>query len=555
MSKCGRCYEYDYIIVGAGGSGAVLAYYLSKKYRVLLMEAGTNELNNPVFNQPDLLNLFINSTNNKIAYQLPTLFDLAVGKQFILQWGRTWGGGTFHNYKLHYRSSQAFWNYLASLLGDDIWNYASVLPSFKDIETYTGESQSPEQRGNMGAISVRQSVYPRTGTISNVLTLGINAVTQAPIVEDYNVIVDEGISILAQLDQTEDFINQSSASGFLNSNVVNERGQGVNGHKLRVLSKCTANKVIIEKECGEVYARGVKYIQNGYCNKAYASKGVIIAAGWDSSGILERSGYGNRDVLLSAGVKPKIINNNVGENLQAHFFVPFLVETNNALLNPTYTDPLITFGGGLFNVPGEVDTPYARVQLINIPGVLGVPPNEVFSNQWFNNPASELGFFSTLIINNIPKSKGFIHISHSDPTSEPVSSLNALSDADDVDFFVRALQMMYQIIVRMRIDNPQYVFNIKYPDEAIFLLPADVQYQTLSGFVRGNIQSQAHFAGFNRMGESIDNSVVSSRFKVHGVNNWFVTDLSTLPIIPPGNTGTPAMMMGRHAYKILTNQI
>ena len=580
-----KCKKFDYIIVGAGTAGAVLAKLLTDDFEtsVLLLEAGTNLSADPLVTDPNFATALGMSSDSKYTFHHVTNLESPINIQSIIAGGRQWGGSSSHNFFYSIRGSPAYWNALATLVGDDAWNYDNISPFWIQNETYTGTSQSPAQRGNSGPFFIRQSVFPPNGTIANLLADALNTVTGIPIVDDYNVALDESISIKTQYNQKETgpntFIRQSTATAYLNNTIVTQGSEtvisnrGVAGRKLCVSSKSTVDKVILSKrkrcdECCKCHsdnkfkAKGVSYIKKGKCKTAKARKGVILSAYFNSANILQRSGIGRNSDLSPLGIPTLVNNPNVGHGFQTHVGTSFLIQSNSDIVLPILAEPGLAFTHARIENIGGPEL-YPRLQMLNV-AVPFVSPVVAIPNGWQVDPNSPLNIVTLILNNSNPKSRGSTVISHCDVEADPTVKIAMFTDtdgpsatfsSDDVDFLVKSLQFAYSVVLQMRIDTPAKTFNVIYPNESLFLMagpnPGGAQYDALYKFVLANPINFLHYAGSTIMATSAADGVVDSNLNVFGVDNLKVADVGILPILPDANTSIPAIAIGHRAFNTI----
>lgn len=146
------CNYFDYIIVGAGTAGGVIAKKLTddKCTSVLVIEAGTNMENS----SPSIIDADLLANDNKFSYNNLSKTEEAIGRQSRLRNGRVVGGSSHHNFMQAVRGSKGFYDELGRMFGNQ-WSYNSLKPLFKKNETYTGDTQDEDQRGRKGPIFVR----------------------------------------------------------------------------------------------------------------------------------------------------------------------------------------------------------------------------------------------------------------------------------------------------------------------------------------------------------------------------------------------------------------
>ena len=196
MSKI-ESYCFDYIVVGAGTAGGVIAKELTddKRTSVLLLEAGTNIPNpNPSIVEAELL-----SNDNKLSYNMLSKTENIIARQSRLRNGRAIGGGSQHNFMEAVRGSKELYDQWGNMFGNQ-WGYDSVKSLFKKNETYTGDSQEANERGINGPIFIRQQIIPENSII-NTLTKAVSDVLSLPVVEDYNTGIGECAFLKNQYNQ------------------------------------------------------------------------------------------------------------------------------------------------------------------------------------------------------------------------------------------------------------------------------------------------------------------------------------------------------------------
>ncbi|MGA3600133.1 GMC family oxidoreductase [Lysinibacillus agricola] len=551
---------FDYIIIGAGTAGGVIAKKLTddKSTSVLALETGTNltkQLSSPSIEVA--LNL---ANDNKFSYNILSKTEQALGRQLRLAGGRAIGGSSSHNAMYAVRGSRELYNEWGKLVGNQ-WNYQNIAPLFIENETYTGTSQNPNQRGTDGPIFIRQQITPARGLI-NTLTQATSDVLNIPIARDYNTGIRDCTFLKSQFLQQEvdgGFVRSSTATGYLNETIVTQGDQidsdefGVDGRKLMILTKTTVNKILLQKKGEEYVAYGVDFVRNGNCQKAFARKGIIVAAGVFSPTILQRSGIGKPEDLAAVGVPVLIENEHVGHNLQAHHAVGMGVEVRTDRLLPIlFADPNEPIALGAFK---KVNGPGRNIQLIGVPVPLFVPNQDVLINNWGFNINNLSNVMSFGLVNLNPKNRGEIVIAHSDPEATPTLQFNPLDNDDDLNFIIDHYIEVYNIVQRAKQLDPAGIYRTVYPNEAIFKLTDENEKRSqLANFAKASYISFEHYGGQCKMEKSIQEGVVDGFLNVFGTKNLKVADLSVSPILPDGNTTLAAQMIGLNAVKFIQNE-
>jgi len=551
---------FDYIIIGAGTAGGVIAKKLTddKSTSVLALEPGTNltkQLSSPSIEVA--LNL---ANDNKFSYNILSKTEQALGRQLRLAGGRAIGGSSSHNAMYAVRGSRELYNEWGKLVGNQ-WSYQNIAPLFIENETYTGTSQNPNQRGTDGPIFIRQQITPARGLI-NTLTQATSDVLNIPVARDYNTGIRDCTFLKSQFLQQEvdgGFVRSSTATGYLNETIVTQGDQidsdefGVDGRKLMILTKTTVNKILLQKKGEDYVAYGVDFVRNGNCQKAFARKGIIVAAGVFSPTILQRSGIGKLEDLAAVGVPVLIENEHVGHNLQAHHAVGMGVEVRTDRLLPIlFADPNEPIALGAFK---KVNGPGRNIQLIGVPAPLFVPNQDVLINNWGFNINNLSNVMSFGLVNLNPKNRGEIVIAHSDPEATPTLQFNPLDNDDDLNFIIDHYIEVYNIVQKAKQLDPAGIYRTVYPNEAIFKLTDENEKRSqLANFAKASYISFEHYGGQCKMAKSIQEGVVDGFLNVFGTKNLKVADLSVSPILPDGNTTLAAQMIGLNAVKFIQNE-
>ncbi|PER23092.1 GMC family oxidoreductase [Bacillus cereus] len=553
-------YIFDYIVIGAGTAGGVIAKELTddKCTSVLVLEAGTNMTEE--LSSPNLIVSILNAADNRHSFHVTTIIEQTLGRQLITQSGRVIGGSSEHNQMLAVRGSRDLYDVWAQLVDNNAWNYDSIRSLFIKNETYTGMTQSPQERGSNGPIFIRQQNIPDQGLIQT-LAQAASEVFNIPIAEDYNTGIRDVTALKGQYIQKMEngkLVRSSTATGYLNNQIVTQGNEfqsdefGVDQRKLVIFSKTTVDKILFKEKRGVNIAVGVQYVKNGVSQRSYARKGIIVSAGQFSSVILQRSGIGKPEDLAKAGISPLVESPQVGYNFQTHYSVGMgiRVETGR-LLQVLAADPNQPGAFGAFK---KVNNPIGgrRLQLLGLPFPFFVPSQEIAINGWDFNETNPSNIMSIGIADVNPSSRGTVMVSHSDPEAYPTIDLNPLANPDDLNFMVDQYIETYNMIVRARELDPEGIYQVVFPDESIFKILDDNEKRAkLAGFVRASYSLFTHFGGQCKMGKNIKEGVLDGFLNVFGTKNLKVADLSISPILPDGNTSIPAQMIGLNAVRFI----
>jgi choline dehydrogenase len=543
---------YDYIIVGNGTVGAVLARKLSdsNKKKVLVLEAGVNQDNDPVVLNTTEGVLFADLTLLTYDPKYATNYPVVVFHPLTAityPEGRGWGGSSHHNYLQAIRGTPGIYNQWAAISGNPLWLYDNLLPLMQALENYTPcmTTANSAQRGVGGPISVTQTP-PIT---SDPLGIALAASSNAGYITDINdptQVSTTGLTALGfsafQMFATSPSpctTGQRSYSSkeFLTPSVVTPTatgGIGVGKRLLRIESNAYVTKVLFKGN----KAIGVQFVYSNEPNKtlkAYGKKIILCAGSINSPAILQRSGIGDPAVLGPLGIKVRVNNPNVGANLINQY-------GGNAIVANITTNSL-PFLQGFVNgsatpaLPAPYNYPNVSTRLLQF---------DAFQLTLTPFPLVEI--FSFLLE---PKSRGSVQIVSTNPLVQPLVNLNMYSDGPvttngtDANLTVAAYMLIAESIGG---GAPTYP-NMIYPSAgqidaggAVLLGAA----QTPSG-----ITAESHIVGTAVMGTSMANAVVDGYLHVFGVKNLMVADASVIPVPPDGNICYGCYMIALGAAAIL----
>ena len=518
--------EYDYIIVGAGSAGCVLANRLSEnpKNSVLLIEAGRED-KSITLKMPAAVLLNLKSTKHNWAFKGEPEPELA-GRQLQHDRGKTLGGSSSINGMVFIRGNSLDYEGWRQM-GCEGWGYADVLPYFKKMESYSGGGD--DFRGESGPLKVHRSI-PKDPLSLAFIKAGKEAGYRET--DDISGYCQEGFGIF---DRTV-FKGERWSTTRAYLDPVRRR------KNLTIITKALVCKLILENNT----ATGVCFKNNK--DKIFnvkSKKEVILCAGAvGSPHLLMLSGIGPKDHLKSMGINLKADLPGVGQNLQDH--PDFMIKYK--CLKPVTlwpkTKKLNSVGAGiqwLLTREGMcASNHFDAVACVRSGPTVEYPdlqfcisPIAMDDNTW--QPLQEHAFQVHVGLMRT-HSRGKIELRSSNPADPPRILVNYLKDKRDRELMRKGIHL-----VRELLDQPAFS---ELKGEEIF--PGDIckSDSDLDTKLNSHTTSQWHLACTARMGLKTDKyAVVDNSGRVHGFNGLRVVDASIMPFAPNGNTNAPTIMI------------
>jgi len=528
---------YDYIIIGAGSAGCVLANRLSAdpKNKVLLLEAGPKDTNMWIHVPVGYARTLVDP---KVNWLFPTEPDPGSNDR-VHVWprGKVLGGSSSINGLLYIRGQATDYDGWRQM-GNEGWGWDDCLPYF--IRSEGNETFKGELHGADGPLNISDPTEPNPVSDA-MIEAGVEA--GIPRKPDVNEGDQEGIGYY-QL-TVKNGLRMSAAKAYLKP--------AMERPNLRVETEALVHKIIFEGK----RAVGVSYEQNGELLEARAGKEVLLSGGAvNSPQILEVSGIGKAEHLKDRGIEVISDLPGVGENLQDHYVISVQhkitepVTVNDQAQGLAFLKEVAKY---IFQRKGLLTLSAAHIQaFVKTRPELASPdvqfhilPATMDLEKFKTQQVMELNKFpglTTAPCQLRPESKGSIHIKSSDPREYPAIRPNYLSDPLDQETAIAGLKWARKIVSQPAMH--------KYLGEEIMPGPDFNSDEELLAFAREAGSTIYHPVGTCKMGND-DMAVVDSQLRVKGVEGLRVIDASIMPRLISGNTNAPTIMIAEKIADLL----
>ena len=531
--------EYDYIIVGAGTAGCVLANRLTqdKNTSVLLIEAGGRDDYMWIHIPVGYLHCIGNPRTDWLYNTEP---DAGLGGRALMYpRGKVLGGSSSINGMIYMRGQASDYERWAELTGDDSWRWDSVLPLFKKTEDHHRGADEHHGAGGEWRVEKQRLSW-------KILDAFRDAAAEVGIekVDDFNTGNNAGSSYF-EVNQRRG-IRLNTAKAFLKP--------AAQRPNLTIMTGCHVERLLLATTASGTVCRGVQFTGAGKAYMATARRETLLAAGAiGSPHILQLSGIGDGAHLQRHGVTPLVELPGVGENLQDHLQLRTVYKVQGV---KTLNTSAASWFGKM-----KIGLEYAFLRsgpMSMAPSQLGAfakshpqqaTPNlqyhvQPLSLEKFGDPLHGFPAFTASVCNLRPTARGHVRLSTHDSYAAPKITPNYLSTAEDRQTAAAALALTRRIVA-----SPSLA---RYRPEEFKPGPhyrTEEELAEAAGLIGTTI---FHPVGTCKMGKADDpQAVVDSQLRVRGVGGLRVVDAAIMPFITSGNTNSPTLMIAEKAAAMI----
>jgi choline dehydrogenase len=498
--------QFDFIVVGAGSAGSVVARRLLDAGRtVAVLEAG-GEDTNPVIADVFAAGGLWHGPEDWDYYT--TEQEGCGGRRLHLPRGKVLGGSHALNATIWVRGAKQDFDTWA-YLGCPGWNWEDVLPVFRSIENYGGGAS--DLRGDTGLLDVVTD-FPRNPVQEDILDaaqeIGIR------FNEDYNSGDVEGVSRM-QLN-VRGGKRFSTWQAYLKPVSTDEN--------LTLITGAHVRRLLITD--GTV--TGIEYDKDGSQRTISAAETILAGGAIGTPAVLLRSGVGPEDELRAAGVEPVHHLPGVGKNLQDHLLSPVIFTTGKEVPAPQVA-------------VAETHLFWKSSPDLALPDTQPIHFSIPMYQDAMTGPENGFSLMAGLVR---PLSRGSVTLTGPDPEDELQIDLGALKEKADVDALVASLRQCRELGRAQALSE--------WGPEEIYPGPEVSSDEELEAYVRGTVVTYHHQVGTCKMGLDAMAVVDPRTLKVHGLEGIRIADASVMPLIPTGNTNAPSVLIGEKAAQFIT---